>query len=263
MKLDKEKCINDFVRYEKVTLHVSKTGKKLGTSSEIIDGIESEKKGYIHQPKDDYGNFEDKPKKIPSGYKKSTGAKTKKLLRNIAENYYCKTPKSQKEIKKLSKKLSGSLEWSKWYDVSRKCWLSIKDIEKLNEGDKIVVLPMHRNVLDIPYDAHKKNTSYRPEKFFKVEKDTYIYHGDLKVLSKKYNSNDDGAWHLDVEYKRDHWYPLIDGSLPARDTQRRTKLLGKKTHWTKFSKNTHLGWRGPMVMWNDLKKLPKLHFTDE
>ena len=71
MKVDKETCINDFVRYQKVTQTYSKSGKKMGILTETIEGIESTKKGYIHQPLDDYGNFEDKPKKIPTGYKRT------------------------------------------------------------------------------------------------------------------------------------------------------------------------------------------------
>lgn len=263
MKLDRNSCIEQFSRYEKKTEHYSRSGKKIGTSSQIIDGIESDKKGYIHESSDDYGNFEDKPIKIPTGYKKKTGLKTKKLLRNIAENFYCKTPKSKKEKQILSKKVKGALEWSKWEDKSKKYWLTIKDIERLKNGDKLVVLPLHRNVLDIPFDTHKKNTSYRPERVFKSEKDTYVYHGDLNVISKVYNDKDTEPWGLDVEYKKDYFYPLIDGYLPAKDPQKLSKLLGKKTHWTKFPKKTHVGWRGPMILWSDLKKLPKLYFTDD
>ena len=73
MKLDTQKCINKFVRYEKVTQMYKPDGKKGGKTLELLEGIESDKKGYIHLTKDDYGNFYDKATKIPSGFKKKSG----------------------------------------------------------------------------------------------------------------------------------------------------------------------------------------------
>ena len=56
---------------------------------------ESDKKGYIHESSDDYGNFEDKPIKFHLDIKK-IGLKTKKLLRNITEKITIVKLKSKK-----------------------------------------------------------------------------------------------------------------------------------------------------------------------
>ena len=49
-----------------------------------------------------------------------------------------------------------------------------------------------------------------------------------------------------------NWYPIFDGQL----------LKGKK-HWSKLPKKTHVGLKGPMILWTDLKKLPKLYFNED
>lgn len=59
---------------------------------------------------------------------------------------------------------------------SKKYWLTIKNITKLNPNYKIVLLSLHRNVLDIPYDTLKIN--YINHNFFKDSKDTYIHKKD-------------------------------------------------------------------------------------
>jgi hypothetical protein len=52
----------------------------------------------------------------------------------------------------------------------------------------------------------------------------------------------------DIEYKKDYWYPLQDG-----------KVSGK--HWSRFPKDTtKLGWRGAMIPWKDVSKLPKVYY---
>lgn len=260
MKLNIDICIKKFVIYEKKIEHIYK-GKKIGTLIESMEGVElDEKKGFIYELIDDYGTFKDIPKKIPNGYK----IKNKKITKNIATNYYCKIPKTKKQKENVKNKLKDSLEFSKWYDKSRKYWLTIKDFKSMNKGDKIVILSLHRNLLDIPLNTYKENKSYRPETVFKSEKDTYIYMGDFKVKSQKYDDNDNKSWSLHVEYKKNYWYPLNDkGILPLKSVNSGVKLLNKRTHWSEFSNSTHVGWRGPMILWKDLKNLPKIHFLNE
>lgn len=120
------------------------------------------------------------------------------------------------------------------------------------------MLSLHRNVLDIPYDTLKDNKLYKPEVFFKDSKDTYVHKKDL-VGDLKFDGGMEKDITFDVEYKKGSWYPFSNGYLPAKDSQDRLKLLGKKTHWTKFNKNTHIGFRGPIMLWSDLKKMPKIY----
>lgn len=61
----------------------------------------------------------------------------------------------------------------------------------------------------------------------------------------------EGPFTFDIEYKKDNWYPLVNGYLPEKDSQK---------HWSEFPKNTHIGARGPMIKWKDLVKLPNIHY---
>ena len=64
-----EKCLNDFIRYQKKTKSFNKDGKLLGTTIEILSGLESDKPGYIHESINEYSTFKDKPIKVPSASK--------------------------------------------------------------------------------------------------------------------------------------------------------------------------------------------------
>ena len=253
MKLSQAECIEKFKLYKKVT----KT-KNGGILTEYLEGIPSSKKNHIHESTSEYGDFDNKPKKIPKGYKIN---KSKKMSGpKYIKDFVCRERKikTKKQLKKEADKLKGGLKFDDWYEKSRKYWLSINDITKLKPNVKLVLLSLHRNVLDIPYDTLKDKKLYKPEVFFKDSKDTYIHKKDL-VGDLKIDGGIEEDITFDVEYKKDFWYPLQNGYLPAKDPQRAFKLLGKKTHWTKFNKKTHVGFRGPIMLWSDLKKMPKIY----
>lgn len=260
MKLEGENCIKRIEIWEK-----KEKVKNGGTLISSMWGASSEKKGYIHENIDEYGNFSDKPTKIPPGYKKRK--RTKKHYGNEwAKEYFCKKEKSKKQIEKLDKKLKDSLDYYSWYDKTRKYWITFKDIEKLKKNEKIDLLSLDRNVLDVAYDINKPNVSYKAKRFFRDNKITYIH--DKEIFGKIKISDKIGAPTIydsvfNVEYKKDFWYPMYNGYLPAKDKQKIFKLLGKRTHWSKFPKKTHVGFRGPLIRWSDVDKLPKIHYKDD
>ena len=243
MKLDPEVCKERFELYEQIT-----KDKYGGKTFALLTGARSDKNGYLHKEVDEYGSFETTPIKIPRGYKRATQKKRDRYVQDWA----CKKRKTKKERKKLSSKLKGALDWDKWYKASRKYWLTIKDFKEMKKGDKIVVLPIHSNALDGPQTYFKENTAFRPEKFFKTEKDTITYQGNMQVGSKHLNKPDNKSWGLDIEYAKNKWSTLFDGNLIMKNKSPK--------HWTKFNENTPVGYRGPMILWSDLKKLPKLYY---
>ena len=88
-------------------------------------------------------------------------------------------------------------EWSKWEDKSKKYWLTIKDIEKLKKGiNRFYHYEMYRIFHMILIKKKKKYDLQDLKKVFKSEKDTYVYHGDLNVISKVYNDKDTEPWGL-------------------------------------------------------------------
>lgn len=246
MKLEKSECLARFVHYEKKT-----KSAKGGITSQLLVGVSAvDKPGYFHEIESDYGDFNDTPKKVPSGYRKWPDTKSQQF----AKDFYCKS-KSKKTTE-----LEG-LEHSKWYNQSRKYWLTLGDIKDLKGDDELDILLLHSNALDAPMTYLKSNKSYTPNKFFKSERDKYIHYEDLMGHFEIYEEHDPTPKYLEVEYKKDKWYPLVDGFLPAKN-EKGKKLLGKKTHYTELPDETPVGFRGPMILWKDLKKLKKIYFTE-
>ena len=268
MIIPQEECIKDIHIYQ----HSKKT-KNGGTLIKSIWGIPSKtKEGYIHETENDYATFSDKPIKIPKGYIKLKRTK-KRYSDDWARTYLCKKRKTKKQENAIKKKLDGALEYNDWYDRSRKYWLTIGDVLKMKHGDAQEFLMLDRNATDVAFSINKENRGYQATKFFRDNKIKYIHlDGVSGNLTQKYKMTDfktkkttiqtdnyDTVFH--VEFRKHNWYPFFDGYLPAKDHQNAFKLLGKKIHYTKFPKNTALGFRGPLIRWSDVSKLPKVYYN--
>lgn len=224
---------------------------------DTIIGLPAEK-GFIYES---LGNskFSKVPISIPTGYKKMKRTKNK-WNDEWALKYVLNTYFSHEDIKKLNK---DGCDFDKWYKKSRKYWLTIDDVMKLKPKEKVKLLLLDRNILDNK-EKFKAGILYKPEIYFK--EDTAIYskntindlHGKIKY---KWQKSTDDAYNFgfDIEYNDDNWYPLIDGVLPAADPQGYSKLLGKEINWSEFPKKTHIGSRGPIILWKYVKNLPKIY----
>ena len=218
---------------------------------------------------------------------------TDKELKEKKTDYACKNP--SKKIINLEKK---GLNHENWELHNKKEWLTIADIEKMKKGDQIKVLLLDRNVMDIVTENVKCNKIYKPTEFYKKSWIIYTYdkptEGTMQLYyeinsnenkkriknnkSKKNNStlennknnstlenNKNTPFKIDLEinYKEGSWYPLRKGYLPAKDENWKTNLLdGKKKKWTTFPKDTPIGFRGPMILWDKLDKLPNVYLLD-
>ena len=68
---------------------------------------------------------------------------------------------------------------------------------------------------------------------------------------------------FDLDFGR-FWYPLVNNKVPKFDDDWFSvpeKFAGK--HYNEFPLNTRIGWRGPCMLLEDLKKLPKILLTKE
>jgi hypothetical protein len=228
MKLDKEECRDRFELYEKKVVD-----KRGGVTKHLLSGARGAK-GMIHIETSEFSTFDDKPTKIPRGYKKVT----QKRRNQYVNDWACKTKQTKKLKQRTATKLAGALPWEKWYQKSRKYWMTFKEFKAMKKGDKVIVLSLHNNVLDGPLTYFKENVAYRPEKFFKSEKDTVIYNGDMEIISSKVVKNKQPI-KLDVEYKKGSWLPIEKEKYPG---------------------NPNVGYWGPYILWSDLQKLPKLYY---
>ena len=157
----------------------------------------------------------------------------------------------------------NGLNIDKWIPKSKKWWLTIKDIEKLKKGEKIKILLMDRNLYDIITTTNKPNKLYKPRYFFRIN--TVIYEHEYNLVGKiKYNwDHEFKKFEFQIEYKKDNWYPLKNGILPQVDPQGFVTLLDEEKKWNEFSKLTHVGWRGPMMLWKNVEKMPDIYWYEQ
>jgi len=205
--------------------------------------------------------FSREPTKISKGYKKITV--NKEWILSVYLNSYISPEKIQKKIQKLNK---GGLELGEWIEHYRDKWLTIKDVKELPLNKKVKLLLLDRNIYD-DKDHIKEAKLYTPFFFFKKNVALYWKTNNNNLMGKikyKWQKETDEPYDFEfhIEYDKNKWYPLTNGLLPAKDDQNITKLLDKETHITEFSEDTHLGYRGPIMFWDEIKDLDKVYIYE-
>ena len=233
----RKECRSRFVRFTKTVDHGSYK------SEEMLNGLRATKKNHIHVSHG-YNQWISKATKVPAGFVETTEYDKKWM-----EEYQCR------DANPYPKK---GLDIERWTRKARPSWLTIADIQRLKPGDTLEVLPLDRNVAETvsatPNKLHPATLFFKPNRAVYEHKDGLQGKLTLLVNSEKIIL-DPFEFHVEIN-KSDTWYPLQDGSLPAKDPQGFVKLLGKKMDWTAMSPTTHVGYRGPMLEVAALKKLP-------
>merc|ERR1712194_164787 len=156
--------------------------------------------------------------------------------------------------------------WMEKYLAPR--YITIADIKRMKAGEKLKVLSLDRNWEDLCLYEGNRNfaeipefKSLRPEKLFRPSLATYRHgsalQGTLEFAGLEGIADD---FIFELEFEKGNWYPLYEDektgtlTLPNKD---HLKPYGGKV-WTKFATSTHVGFRGPMVAWSHLAKLPPL-----
>ena len=143
--------------------------------------------------------------------------------------------------------------------------LTIQDILSLNIGDELDVVIFDRNFDEDIWSRFKECKSYNPTKLLEESHHKIIYKGDMN-WDIKYNFGEtvNKMVHLDLEKEPTNWkwYPLDpDGYVRINNDIVKT---GEKIpidhrpinkHWADFDVNTRVGWRGPIMLWEDLVNL--------
>ena len=259
---NKKKALEEFVIYQKRTKNhvIIIQGTICGflalKSNKSIPKnlVEEDDKDYIFEA---LGNstFSTVKKKIPEGYNRVQ--KTDKHFNNKwFERVYLQKYISPEKIEILNE---SGFEMEKWIEKSKKYWITIKDIEKLKANKKIKLLVLDRNVYDSK-DKFKRGKLYKPENFF-IDNSAVYWKNNVASLEGKivHKWQEDHNFEFDIQYDKHNWYPLLNGILPAEDEQGFSKLLGVTKSWSEFPKTTHIGWRGPMILWSNLTKLEKIY----
>ena len=158
--------------------------------------------------------------------------------------------------------------------ISRDFHLTIKDIESWEIGKEYDIVTFDRNLYDVVGDIKGRHD---PQIFFKGVHHRMIYCGNMKMkmLWNFTDFKDEGARDVELDTKSlDYgwgWMPLTDGvmiideTLIAADYNIRQldddEIFQRK--WTEFDVNSRIGWRGPMMLWDNLKYFPKIYNREE
>jgi hypothetical protein len=177
-----------------------------------------------------------------------------------------------------------------WKRECEKYHLTIKDIKEMKTGDLVRLFFFDRNMCDHVVRAKYKTRTKRKvmvdvliessyTAVFEKEDDLqgnfiWFFHGHSRGKPVHTYREDESRW-FEIEYAPDCWFPLNeDGVLEfgpddfdypedyddenepplLRDTY--SHLQGKR--WYEFDENTRVGWRGPCMKLNDLKKVPQV-----
>lgn len=160
------------------------------------------------------------------------------------------------------------LEFDKWLERADEYAITIKKILDIPINEKRRILCLDRNCYDIaaafPNIPH---TPYSPDEFFKRN---YVFD-----FTRRDGLIGDWSWislSSDIVYREEirefeidlgeFWFPLENNKVPERDEQGIFDLSKHKNkHWRDLDENTLIGWRGVMVFWDDLEKLPYIYYT--
>ena len=212
---------------------------------ERLSGLRATKKNYIHVG-NGYNQWAAKATRVPAGFKETA----------IDSTLMCRD---------AIPKRKGDLDLAAWTKKAKEKWLTIADISKLRKGDKLEVVLLDRNITDTVTAAGiKTNKLYTAATFFKGSRAIYEHKDGLQGCLTLMDDNivlDPFEFHVEIENRND-WYPLRDGALPAKDPQGFLKLLGKRTPWTAMDTATHVGYRGPMILWPAVKKGPPVYLYE-
>ena len=148
----------------------------------------------------------------------------------------------------------SGLDLEQWENISSEYHLTIYNIQGLKPGDKIDVLILDRNVMDIVCDINEADVLYPPNEFFRQNRHTYTHGEGLQgILHLHYGNTEEDTILVDFEFdlltEEGVWLPLKDEKLGDN-------------HWSSFPATTKVGWRGPMVKWDDVDKIGSIYYTN-
>lgn len=253
-----KKVVNDIVMYKKETKKddfiFENTILGLPSSSKFVPLKLQTNTNVIYKALT-HSTFSSIPITISKGYKKIEEINLDWIL-SIYLNPYI-------SFEKITKLNTKGYELETWIEQYKDKWITIKQVKDLPLNKKIKLLLLDRNIYDNKNHI-KEAKLYSPTFFFKKNYAWYWKTNNNNLTGKiKYEwqkeTDDPYDFEFHIEYKNNNWYPLTNGILPANDEQQIYNLLGIDKHLNDFSLDTHLGYRGPIIIWKEKKNFMKVY----
>lgn len=166
--------------------------------------------------------------------------------------------------------LSKALEMYQWIKDTRPYHLNLKEVQNWQKGEKREVVMFDRNFEEYDiWENIKQKTSLPATTFFKHNKGTLTYKGDLKWdITYDFGETIEHEVHistasLSTSWK---WVNIENNHIEIKNEvlDNRVTLPSHKSKMkipiSKFPLETRVGWRGPMIEWKYLSKLPPVYW---
>lgn len=164
------------------------------------------------------------------------------------------------------------LKLNRWVDYYEQLHLTKSDIIHLGRGGNLEVVVFDRNFTEECriYEDFTENEPYSPEQMFANCRclltliSTNPYKWDMQYIDNTFEhyvemdiSTMGTAW---------SWYPLDnDNEIKLETTIQNWYITDLPEpiikHWNDFNTDTRVGWRGPIMRWNDLADLRHVYWT--
>ena len=158
-----------------------------------------------------------------------------------------------------------------WIDENHDQQLSIADVDNLKPGDKLDVCVFDRNFAEYGmWDKYTAFKGYDAEDILQFNRMTLHYKGNYTWdLIMPTTGTFEHPFHLCVEHLGTNWCWSV---LNVDDAKiHMTNNIFKNgdehddwkpihMHYDDFPKTTRVGWRGPIMLWENVSKMPQIHW---
>lgn len=149
--------------------------------------------------------------------------------------------------------------------------MTIEDILKWEIGHEADVVLWDRNFEEYwIWSNAEKEKLYDPKEFFRANRCKLTYKGNMVWdIHFDFGKTIEHPVHLDVTALPTNWTWVAieeDGYVRITTESVNRKITPRRKaihmHWTEFSPETRVGWRGPIMLWEKLDSLDKVYHTD-
>ena len=155
---------------------------------------------------------------------------------------------------------------------SRGKHLTIKDVTQLGIGETLDVVIWDRNFEEYwIWDNAESGKNYDAEEFFKHNRNQITYKGNMEWdIHFSFVETIEHPVHLDTTGVETNWTWVAIGTdgkihITKEILNKEEKIPShwkpKHIHWSEFPEDTRVGWRGPMMLWKDLKDAPRVYYV--
>ena len=159
------------------------------------------------------------------------------------------------------RKKPKSIELSKWLNHMEPHFATIHSILEMKKKQKKKFLCYDRNFLDL---VGKKG--HYKEIFKNCYKLTYTHDKDLSGWIQFDDEKEASPFEFHLNYMKHTWFPLKGGKVPnSFEIMIFQGLAGMEhigRHFKSYPEDTRVGWRGPLIPWDIVKKEKRYLIND-